>query len=191
MLEQAQHPDDENGCGLVDALVGLMKDHQGFEFRFSRDVIKGILTNTYIGAVDTCAVTIIWAMAELVRKPHVLNKVQYEIRTIVGNKERVQQDDMPKLKYIKTVVMETLRLHPVLPLLVLRETMRHITVCGYDVPAKTRIFVNAWAIGRDPANWGVNPEEFIPERFEGKDDMYFNQAQFDFLPFLAGRRMHY
>ncbi|VAH99567.1 unnamed protein product [Triticum turgidum subsp. durum] len=186
MLDQAKH---DNGCvGLIDVLIGLMKEeHQG-SFKVSRDVVKGLLTNTFIGAVDTGAVTIIWAMAELVRNPHVLNKVQDEIRTLVGDKEKLQQEDVTKLKYLKMVVMETLRLHPALPLLVPRETMRHITVSGYDVPVKTRILVNAWAIGRDPANWD-NPEEFIPERFEGEEDVNFNRAQFEFLPFGAGRRM--
>jgi 4-hydroxyphenylacetaldehyde oxime monooxygenase len=87
--------------------------------------------------------------------------------------------------------METLRLHPALPLLVPRETMRRITVSGYDVPAKTRVLVNAWAIGRDPASWD-DPEEFVPERFEGEEAAaasFFNRAQFEFLPFGAGRRM--
>uniref|UniRef100_A0A453QCZ7 4-hydroxyphenylacetaldehyde oxime monooxygenase n=2 Tax=Aegilops tauschii TaxID=37682 RepID=A0A453QCZ7_AEGTS len=194
MIEQHMDKPD-NGCasGLIDVLIGFMKEehHQG-PFRFDRDVVKALLTNTFIGAVDTGAVTIIWAMAELVRNPHVLNKVQEEIRTVVGsNRERVQRDHVGKLKYLKMVVMETLCLHPALPLLLPRETGRHITVSGtvsgYDVPEKTRILVNAWAIGREPVNWD-NPEEFIPERFEGKD-VNFNRAQFEYLPFGAGRRM--
>jgi len=135
-------------------------------------------------------VTIIWAMAEVVRKPEVLKKVQEEVRAVVGSKGRVQQDDVAKLRYLRAVVMETLRLHPALPLLVPRETMRRITVSGYDVPAKTRVLVNAWAIGRDPASWD-DPEEFVPERFEGEEAAasFFNRAQFEFLPFGAGRRM--
>ena len=51
--------------------------------------------DTFIGGgVDTSSVTIVWAMAELIRKPHLLKKV----RAAVGNnKQRVQQDDLPKL----------------------------------------------------------------------------------------------
>ena len=136
--------------------------------------------------------TIIWAMAEMVRKPEVLKKAQEEVRAMAGSKGRVQQDDVAKLRYLRAVVMETLRLHPALPLLVPRETMRRITVSGYDVPARTRVFVNAWAIGRDPASWD-DPEEFVPERFAGDEAAaaasFFNRARFEFLPFGGGRRM--
>jgi cytochrome P450 len=40
-----------------------------------------------------------------------------------------------------------------------------VKIGGYDIPAKTKVFVNTWAIQRDPKVWEM-PEEFIPERFE-------------------------
>jgi 4-hydroxyphenylacetaldehyde oxime monooxygenase len=148
-----------------------------------------LLQNIYIGAVDTGSVTVVWTMTELVRNPRVLKKVQHEIRTAVGDKgRRMQQDDLPALKYLRMVVLETLRLHPAFPLLVPRETMRQIKVSGHDVPAKTRVLVNAWAMGRDPAYWD-NPEEFNPDRFECKDVSFNGTTHFEYVPFGAGRRM--
>ncbi|RCV39937.1 hypothetical protein SETIT_9G011300v2 [Setaria italica] len=179
----------EHGPDLIDAFVALMKErrHQQGSLAFTRDHIKGLLSNVFTASVDTSSVTMVWAMAELMRRPAMLRKVQEEIRALVGDKERVQPDDMPKLRYLKMVVKETLRLHPAAPLLLPRETLRHVSICGYDVPAKTRILVNVWAIGRDPASWD-NPEEFNPDRFEGKD-VDFNGTHFEFVPFGAGRRM--
>ncbi|TKW31431.1 hypothetical protein SEVIR_2G105900v4 [Setaria viridis] len=177
----------DNGPSFIDVLIGLTKEHEGTFSWFTGDHIKGMLSDTFIGGVDTNSVTVVWAMTELIRNPEVLKKAQDEIRGAVGNKKRVEPDDLPKLKYLKMVVKETLRLHPVVPLLAPRETMRHIKICGYDVPAKTRIFVNVWAIGRDPASWS-NSEEFDPDRFEG-NGVDFNGAHFELLPFGAGRRM--
>ncbi|CAL4891718.1 unnamed protein product [Urochloa decumbens] len=186
-LDPSKPAAGNGSCGLIDVLIGLMKEH-----KFSRDAVKALLTNTFIGAVDTGAVTIVWAMAELVRNPHLLKKAQDEVRAIVGNgKDRVHPDDVPKLRYLRMVVKETLRLHPALPLLVPRETLRDTKVAGYDVPARTRVLVNAWAIGRDPTTW-ENPEEFDPGRFqgeEGDEEVGFSRARFEFLPFGAGRRM--
>jgi 4-hydroxyphenylacetaldehyde oxime monooxygenase len=134
----------------------------------------------------------VWAMAELIRRPAMLRKVQEEVRSIVdgGGRERVHPDDVAKLRYLKAVVKETLRLHPAVPLLLPRETLRHVSICGHDVPAKTRVLVNAWAIGRDPRSWGDRPEEFDPDRFDGDDGVVdFNGTHFELVPFGAGRRM--
>ncbi|KAF8708785.1 hypothetical protein HU200_030174 [Digitaria exilis] len=191
-------PTPEHGPDLIDAFVALMKERrhhlEGSSLRFTRDHIKGLLSNVFTASVDTSSVTMVWAMAELIRRPAMMKKVQEEIRAAVGDKaERVHHDDMPKLRYLKMVVKETLRLHPAVPLLLPRETLRHVGICGYDVPAKTRVLVNAWAIGRDPAIWGNNTEVFEPERFDGKrfdgSDTDFNGAHFELLPFGAGRRM--
>ncbi|KAL5209300.1 hypothetical protein ABZP36_004923 [Zizania latifolia] len=143
--------------------------------------------DTFLGGIDTSSVTMLWTMSELIRAPRVLTKVQDEIRAVVGDKERVQPEDMPKLTYLKMVVKETLRLHPPATLLLPRETMRDVKIGGYDVPAKTRIFVNAWAIGRDAASWD-DPEDFNPDRFETKE-VEFNGAHFELVPFGAGRRI--
>jgi 4-hydroxyphenylacetaldehyde oxime monooxygenase len=148
------------------------------------------LQDTFLGGIDTSSVTMLWAMSELIRKPRVLKKAQDEVRAVVDSnkQERVQPDDVPKLEYLKMVVKETLRLHPPATLLLPRETMRDVKIGGYDVPARTRVFVNAWAIGRDPASWTADAEEFNPDRFEASDVDY-NGAHFELVPFGAGRRV--
>nr|TKV90177.1 hypothetical protein SEVIR_9G011200v2 [Setaria viridis] len=67
------------------------------------DHIKALLSNTFIGGVDRSSVTMVWVMAELIRKPQVLKKVHDEIRPWWVTK-RVQPDDMPKLKYLNMEV---------------------------------------------------------------------------------------
>lgn len=183
-------PDNGNGGGdLIDVLIGLWKKQSG-TFSFTRDHVKAIIFSTFIAGIDTNAATILWAMSELIRKPRVLKKVQAEIRAVAGGNERVQADDVSKLSYLRMVVKETLRLHPPAPLLLPRETMRHIQIGGYDVPAKTRIYVNAWAIGRDPASWpdGDGPEEFNPDRFEASE-VDFKGEHPQLMPFGTGRRI--
>ncbi|CAN6286172.1 unnamed protein product [Urochloa humidicola] len=70
--------EDNNGGGdLVDVLVGLMEqDQRGF----SREHVKAVIMDTFIGGIDTSSVTMLWAMSELIRKPRVLKKAQDEGR---------------------------------------------------------------------------------------------------------------
>jgi cytochrome P450 len=131
-----------------------------------------------------------WAMAELMRNPAVMQKAQEEIRRELAGHDRVTEDSLSNLHYLRLVIKETLRLHPAAPLLVPRECRSACDVLGFDVPEGAMVLVNAWAIGRDPALWDA-PEEFVPERFEeqGSAGRDFKGTDFEFVPFGAGRRM--
>jgi len=143
--------------------------------------------DTFVGGINTSAVTMVWAMSEMIQHPGVLKNVQDEIRAVVGSKQRASRDDMSKLKNLKMVVKETLRMDPPLTLLLPRETIQQVNISGYDVPANTRIIVNTWAISRDPNIW-KDPEEFNLGRFIGSNTD-FNGTHFEFMPFGSGRRI--
>ncbi|KAH7528370.1 hypothetical protein FEM48_Zijuj05G0065300 [Ziziphus jujuba var. spinosa] len=70
--------------------------------------------------------------------------------------------------------------------LTFRETSESVKLGGYDIPPKTKVVFNTWAIQRDPNFWD-RPEEFIPERFEN-NQVDFKGQDFQFVPFGVGRR---
>jgi len=153
--------------------------------------LKGIimvllLQDMFAGGTDTTFITLDWAMTELIMNPHVMEKAQAEVRSVVGDRRVVQESDLPRLNYMKAVIKEILRLHPAAPVLVPREALEDVIIDGYNIPAKTRIYVNAWGMGRDPELW-ENPETFEPERFMGSG-IDFKGQDFELIPFGAGRR---
>ncbi|KAG2701880.1 hypothetical protein I3760_06G065500 [Carya illinoinensis] len=149
---------------IVDMLLKIEREQtEADNAHFSKANIKAVLLNLYLAGIDTGAITMIWAMAKLVRSPKVMKRAQDEVRKIVGNKGRVTEIDMDHLPYIKMIMKETFRLHPPGPLLLPRQTMVPFKLNSYDINSQSIIHINAWAIGRDPQYW-KNPEEFIPER---------------------------
>lgn len=141
----------------------------------------------FIGGSETASTALEWAMAELIKNPSAMEKAQAEVRRVYKGREFVDESEIHQLKYLSSIVKETLRLHPSGVFLLPRESKERCVINGYEIPEKTRIMVNAWAIGRDPKCWD-EAETFKPERFLD-NPIDFRGANFDYIPFGVGRRI--
>ncbi|XP_060181303.1 premnaspirodiene oxygenase-like [Lycium barbarum] len=181
---QISEPDKED---IVDVLLRLQKS-QDFSIPITRDNIKAIIIDLFAGGSTTSASTMEWVFSELMKNPKIMKKAQDEVREVFKGKENgIDQTDIQKLKYLKMVVKETVRFHPLAPLLAPRESREECEINGYVIPKGTMALVNFWAISRDPNYW-QNPETFDPERFN-ESHLDFTGAHFEFTPFGTGRRI--
>lgn len=137
---------------------------------------------------ETTATVLEWAMAELIRNPQVMQRATAEVRSVFKGQSTVPEQALGELRYLHLVIRETFRLHPAAPFLPRTQATKPCSVLGYDVLPGTTVLVNAWALGRDERYWPGDPEAFRPERFED-GEVDFKGANFEFLPFGAGRRM--
>jgi flavonoid 3'-monooxygenase len=146
--------------------------------------------NAFIGGTGTSIDVVEWALSECIHNPELMSKVQAELDAVVGKSRRVEEADIPKLKYLQAMVKETFRLHLSTPILFPHVNKSETKVFGYDIPAGTTVLVCAGAIARDPAVW-EDPLEFRPERFldgspHANTDVQGNH--FELLTFGSGRR---
>lgn len=146
----------------------------------------------FAAGTDTSSLVLELAMAELMRNPQLMTKLQSEVRkNTPKGQEMVEEENLAGMAYLRAVVKETLRLHPPAPLLLPHISMATCDVDGYTIPSGTRVTINAWAISRDPESW-EKPEEFMPERFMDGGSaatIDFKGKDFEFVPFGAGRRI--
>ncbi|XP_050113368.1 licodione synthase-like [Malus sylvestris] len=182
---------------FLDILVDMLED-ESLEVEFTRVHLKAllrtfILQDLFTAGTDTNAISLEWALAELINHPRVLEKAREEIDRVIGNKRLVGEPDVPNLPYLQAIIKETFRLHPPVSL-VTRKSGQQCKVGGYDIPTNTMLFVNVWAVGRDPKIWDC-PLDFWPERFLqlGSDNKVnsvdVRGQHFQLLPFGSGRRV--
>ncbi|XP_057802448.1 6,7,8-trihydroxycoumarin synthase-like [Salvia miltiorrhiza] len=171
---------------ILDTLIKLKEDKSS-PIDLNWNNIKALLMNIFVAGAETSSTAVIWAMTALIKAPSVMKKLQSEIRNSVGKKGKVDEDDLPKLPYLKAVIMESFRLYPSGPLLAPRETIKKGILDGYEIQPKTIVYVNVWAVSRDPEYW-ENPDEFVPERFLN-NNIDLKGKDFELTPFGSGRRI--
>ncbi|KAG2676000.1 hypothetical protein I3843_12G031800 [Carya illinoinensis] len=186
IIEEHENRGDSNQSDkkdFVDILLHIQKNGM-LDIDITKDNIKALLLDMFVGGTDTTATTMEWAMAELVKNPGVMKKAQEEVRTVVGEKSKVNEADLDQMEYLKCIVKETLRLHP--PVMATRSTSASAKLVGYDIPPRTTILINTWAIQRDRKLWDRS-EEFLPERFLN-NSVAFKGHHDQFIPSRRGRR---
>ncbi|CAK9200287.1 unnamed protein product [Sphagnum troendelagicum] len=184
----ADHRDEEEeeeAKDFVDVMLSLPAAETG-SGRLEKNTIKAVIADMIGAGTDTSATTVEWALVELLRHPEAMKKAQEELDDVIGSERVVDEGDISELKYLQAIVKETFRLHPPATLLS-HESIGDCTVGGYFIPAKTRIFVNVWAVHRHPSAY-QKPLEFNPSRFVGSQ-IDVKGLDFQLLPFGSGRRM--
>ncbi|CAA7023944.1 unnamed protein product [Microthlaspi erraticum] len=181
--------DDHQGTEFMDTLLAAHRDENA-EYKITRKNIKALFAELFFGAGDTSSSTTRWAMAEVLNNPKIIERLREEIDSVVGTTRFVQETDLPKLPYLQAVVKETLRLHPVAPVLS-REFEKGCTIGGFYIPKGTSLVINAYALMRDPGFW-EDPNEFKPERFltcaRTRQEEERREQALKYLPFGSGRR---
>ncbi|KAL3527825.1 hypothetical protein ACH5RR_012481, partial [Cinchona calisaya] len=170
---------------FVDIMMSIMQSGQS-EFEFDRRHVKSVLLDMLVASMDTSVTVVEWAISDLLRRPETMRKLQKELEEKIGLDRIVEESDLEGLEYLDMVIKESMRLHPVAPLLLPHESIEDCEVDGFDIKKKSRIIINIYAIGRDPNVW-PDPESFIPERFE-ESNVDIRGQDFRLIPFGSGRR---
>ena len=124
------------------------------------------------------------ALYEIIRNPHVEEKLLNEVDDVLGERNYIEFDDLAKLKYLGQVLEEALRKYPVTPA-PQRELTKDITVGGYHIPKGNITSSRQLLFSMNPEIW-ENPEVFDPERFsDAKNIPNFSMIHF---PFSLGPR---
>lgn len=130
--------------------------------------LRDELMTLLVAGHETTATSLAWALERLLRHPGKLERLREEVTA--GGQE-----------YLDAVIKETLRLRPVLPLVVrrLREPMRF---GGHLLPAGVSVAPCIYLVHRRPDIY-PEPQRFVPERFLERP-----AGTYTWIPFGGGVR---
>jgi len=131
--------------------------------------LRDELVTLLLAGHETTATSVAWAIERLVRHPAKLARLCDEIDAGEGE------------EYLSAVVNETLRVRPVVPIVV-RMLTRELKVGAYVLPAGTRVAPSIYLTNRSARAY-ARPREFEPERFLGSAP-----ETFSWIPFGGGIR---
>ncbi|KAL3485494.1 cytochrome protein [Aspergillus germanicus] len=101
----------------------------------------------------------------LLRHPQSYKRLAFEVRERFSAPTEITLSSLASLPYLYSVITETLRLYPPVPLGMPRVIPDGgAVISGRYVPEKTTVSVPSWATSRSPWNFS-NPDEFIPARW--------------------------
>ncbi|ERN11290.1 hypothetical protein AMTR_s00024p00242390 [Amborella trichopoda] len=114
---------------MVDVLLQVAED-PNLEVKLTRNNVKAFTQDMIAGGTESPAMIVEWAISELLRRPEIFERATQELDQVIGRTRWVDEKDMHQLPYVAGIVKETMRLHPVAPMLVPREARESCTIAG-------------------------------------------------------------
>jgi unspecific monooxygenase len=126
-----------------------------------------------------------FALYYLSRHPEAAARARAEVDEVWGRADRPEFERVAKLRYLRRVLDETLRLWPTAP--AYGREARAATVVGgrHEMAAGDHMTVLIPMLHRDPC-WGADPEAFDPDRFE--PERVRTRPPHTYKPFGTGER---
>lgn len=121
-------------------------------------------------ALDGTTDSLLWFVVACITQDRgFVAKAREELDAVVGHDRLPVPNDKSDLPYVTAIVEEVFRWRPVGPEGVPHLNREETTYGGYTIPKGSVIVPNVWAISREEALFGPDPDEFLPDRWLEKD----------------------
>uniref|UniRef100_A0A914PCX2 Cytochrome P450 n=1 Tax=Panagrolaimus davidi TaxID=227884 RepID=A0A914PCX2_9BILA len=122
-----------------------------------------------LAGYDTTANSLSFVCYELIKNPETLQKLVEEIddHLLDSDSEDLSYEKINEMKYLDSVIKESLRLHPVAASAVTRLCMETTEIGEKEkiqIEKGTNITIDVLTINYSEKLWGLEPEKFNPDR---------------------------
>jgi cytochrome P450 len=181
--ERMRAPASDRERDLLDRLIESQDEQSGTRMT-AREVRDQVLT-IFVAGHETTALALMWTWYLLDLHPEHEARLHAELDEALGGREP-GWEDVPRLKYTRMVLQESMRLYPSVHTLAFRQALEEDEICGVHVPKGSLITIMPWLLHRHRNYWRdpdrFDPERFTPEASAGRDRLVY-------LPFGFGPRI--
>jgi sterol 14-demethylase len=125
-------------------------------------LINLILLLTWAGH-ETTTGHLSWALIDLLRHPHEVDRVRHEQREILDGERPLTMQQVHSLHHLSRALHETERLHPV-AFVMARQATKEIDLDGYTIPKDAMVLISPWLTHRMAQTYPA-PDAYRPDRY--------------------------
>ncbi|KAL0972846.1 hypothetical protein UPYG_G00195460 [Umbra pygmaea] len=178
--------DSKNPHDFFDAYLVKMSeemDKQGTEFNYEN--LFPCVWDIFAAGTETQSSTLSHACLIMIKYPHIQEKVQKEIDSVIGPNRFPMVEDRNQMPYTNAVIHEIQRTMSLAPTAVPHQVNRDTIFQNYHIPKGTVIFPLLSSVLWDPKLF-KNPDDFDPNNFLDEDGQF--NSNDGFLAFGLGKR---
>lgn len=173
----------------------LLENKRGREFKMTKKQLRDEVMTIFLAGHETTANALTWTLYLLSMHPKVESKILNEISFTINeknpkgenniNNNYIEFEDLPKLKYIEKVLMESMRLYPPSWAIGRQAITDYKLTDKYIIPSGSVIIISQYLMHHD-SRFFSQVEDFIPERWT--TEFRSSIPRFSYFPFGGGPR---
>jgi cytochrome P450 len=196
----AEHRADlARGVERPDLLTWMIEAHDTeaadrFGETMTDEQLRDEVMTMVLAGHETTAMALSWTWWLLSSHPAAYDRLVAELDEVLadpaGGTRPPSVDDLPALRFTRSVVSEAIRLYP--PAWIMgRRLLTDMRIGGWDLPSGSIVLGPPWVLHRDPRFWD-RATSFVPERWLDADGAYDESAPGQprgaWIPFGFGNR---
>ncbi|XP_075464362.1 cytochrome P450 2A4-like [Ascaphus truei] len=179
--------DSDSPRDYIDCFLIRAKEEEGSPGgEFCEENLVYSIFDLFMAGTETTANTFQFCLLVMIHFPHIQERLQQEIDTVIGDHCSPRMENRIQMPYTNAVVHEIQRFLDVAPM-ALPHVVTHDTFFrGFIIPKGTTVFPLLCSVLSDPCHWET-PDEFNPGHFLDHKGAFYMKAAF--MPFSAGKRI--
>jgi len=179
LMHEILHGTRRGEASLIRALAEDRPDNAPLTI----DAVRNEASVLFMAGHETTANTLAWAWYLLSQDPDTEARLHAEVDALEG--QPAGYADLPRLRFTRAVIEETLRLFPPVPIQA-RETRETRVIAGRTISAGAIVMLVPWLLHRHKL-WWDQPDAFVPDRFmPGGTGI---PSRYAYVPFSIGPRI--